>query len=526
MLLGLALCFLRGPVPQASTTLLLNVGPESQPGTAILNDQTIAQSRAVADQAKQALKLQETTDSFQSTYSATVLTDRVLSIDATAATMDQAVARADAVAAAFLKLRKDNLRQLQRLQFAGLDRELATGREGVASIDDKIRQLQQNGGSQDEIQSLRTERGRASKDLQALDDQVSTAKAAAQQTTADMVGQSKVLDAASPEPAPSRTKTAILYGGAGLVAGLLVGIGITVVRALVSDRLWTRDDVAFALGAPVRLSVRTKAGWFRRRGRRGLASALKNRDIQLVTSFLNDAAAARDPRRGLAVVPVDDDDVAALSVVSLALSLARWLPTVVVADLGAGRPIARLFGVEDADVHAIAVSGAELTLVVPEEGEVAPSGPFGPASPSGSDPGASAEVSQACEGADLVVVLATLDPSTGSEYLSTWAADAVVTVTAGRSSWTRIHAASELIRLGGSRLVAAVLLGEDKWDETLGRPMLGAPAPSVARKNEDTAAPRPAHARVLTEPADVPTSSPDPGRGRGMTTNGSGPAVG
>jgi hypothetical protein len=64
--------------------------------------------------------------------------------------------------------------------------------------------------------------------------------------------------------------------------------------------------------------------------------------------------------------------------------------------------------------------------------------------------------------------LAALDPSLASDHLQTWARDAVVVVTAGRSSWTKIHAVGELIRLAGTRLVCAVLVGADKTDESLG----------------------------------------------------------
>jgi hypothetical protein len=56
----------------------------------------------------------------------------------------------------------------------------------------------------------------------------------------------------------------------------------------------------------------------------------------------------------------------------------------------------------------------------------------------------------------------------GAEYLATWASDAVVVATAGRSSATRIHAIGELIRRSGTQLISAVLVGTDKSDETLG----------------------------------------------------------
>ena len=60
----------------------------------------------------------------------------------------------------------------------------------------------------------------------------------------------------------------------GLIAGLVLGLGIVVIRALLSDRLYRRDDVARALGAPVKLSVGRRApqplaaGPARARGRR------------------------------------------------------------------------------------------------------------------------------------------------------------------------------------------------------------------------------------------------------------------
>jgi hypothetical protein len=77
-------------------------------------------------------------------------------------------------------------------------------------------------------------------------------------------------------------------------------------------------------------------------------------------------------------------------------------------------------------------------------------------------------VAAACASADVLLTLTTLDPSLASDHLYTWTADAVVVVTAGRSSWTKIHAVGEMIRLAGTRLVSAVLVGADKWDESLG----------------------------------------------------------
>ena len=68
----------------------------------------------------------------------------------------------------------------------------------------------------------------------------------------------------------------------------------------------------------------------------------------------------------------------------------------------------------------------------------------------------------------MLLTLASIDPSLGAEYLRTWATSAAVLLTAGRSSWMRIHSAGELIRLARIPLVSAILVGTDKTDESLG----------------------------------------------------------
>ena len=116
------------------------------------------------------------------------------------------------------------------------------------------------------------------------------------------------------------------------------------IRALVSDRLYRRDDVARALGAPVKLSVGAVRVSRWRPGRRGLAAA-RNPNVRRIVAHLGRAAPARS-RGGtaLAVVPVDDRQVAALSLVSLAVSCAQQGMQVVVADLADGAPAAGLLG--------------------------------------------------------------------------------------------------------------------------------------------------------------------------------------
>ena len=269
-----------------------------------------------------------------------------------------------------------------------------------------------------------------------------------------------VLDAATPLP-HSRLKHLLLYALIGLVVGVVLGVAVVVFRALLSNRLRRRDEVAQALGAPVKLSVG--------RVRRSRRAAARDPGIQRIAAYL-DRAVPADPRHAaaLAVVPVDDPRAAALSLVSLALSRAQQGKRVVVANLVSGAPAARLLGFRERGVSKVSVhNNRHLILAVPEGDDVLPpTGPLGPAQVQGS-PFTDA-VTAACARADVVLTLATLNASLGGDHLATWATEAVAVITAGRSSWTTISAVGEMVRLSGTRLVSAVLIGADHSDESLG----------------------------------------------------------
>jgi hypothetical protein len=170
----------------------------------------------------------------------------------------------------------------------------------------------------------------------------------------------------------------------------------------------------------------------------------------------------------LTIVAVDDLKVPASSLAALAESSARQGKHVVVADLSSGAHAAKLLGAGDPGVHGVDAHGAHLVVAVPEPDDVAPIGPFGGGGAQAGRSSFTEAVATACDSASLLLTLATLDPALGGEHLATWAADAVAVVTAGRSSWTRIQAVGEMVRLSGMRLVSAVLIGADKTDESLG----------------------------------------------------------
>jgi hypothetical protein len=317
---------------------------------------------------------------------------------------------------------------------------------------------------QAKLAELKTEASQATLTLGTLQG-TNADNAATAQLSNDLVMQdSQILNPAALVP-HARLKRVLLYTVMGLIAALVLSMGIIVAGALVSDRLRRRDDVARALGAPVKVSAGTVRPSRWRPGRRGLAVARRS-DVQRIVAYLDSTVPpGQDGVASLAVVPVGDARVAAICLALLATSCARRGKQVVVADLCGGAPAARLLRATSTGVQTVGAQGRQLTVVVPERGTLIAAGPLQrePDQARAAEP-----VVTACESADVLLTLATLDPSLGATHLAGWAGSAVVMVTAGESSAALIHAVGEMIRLAGMNLISAVLVGTDKTDESLG----------------------------------------------------------
>jgi capsular polysaccharide biosynthesis protein len=472
MLIGAGLYLKSPPIYQASTTLILTNGPEVAPGAALSDDQVIAQSRPVAALALHMLGLRQSVSSFLGSYTATPLTDRVLLVTVNASSSGEAVRQANALATAFLSFRARQLETQQSTLFKTLDQQVTQAKQQITSLSRQIGQVTAQPASaaqQAKLSSLRAERGRAAAALTGLEQSVNTTRASTQETTASQIKNSQVLNVAAAIPPHSRSKHALFYAVFGLIGGLVLSLGIVVVRALISDRLLRRDDVARALGAPVKLSIGKVRLSRWRPGRRGLAAA-EDAGIRRIVAHLHSTAVANS--RGtpaLAVVSIGDPQVSAISLVSLAISFAEQMGLrVVMADLCSTTPAAHLLGVTEPGIHTVRTNGGRLVVAIPDRDDVTPVGPVTPVTAHEQFPPCGRELAAAFAAADVMLTLAALDPSVGAEHLATWAPVAVAMVTAGKSSWTSIHAASEMIRLSGTRLVSAVLVGADKTDESLG----------------------------------------------------------
>jgi capsular polysaccharide biosynthesis protein len=485
LLLGIGVYALHPSAYQASTTILLVPDPGEQPGDAILTDVALAQSRVVAGRVAQKLGLNESASGFLSSYTVTDTTDRVIVITANASSASEAVTQATAVATEFLQFRAQQAQAQEQILLSGLQQQITQAKQHIKSLGMQIRRLAAQPVSPTKNANLANLRGAlnlARTQLPTLERSVGANEGSTQLSTRQFVQGSRVLDPAVALH-HSRYKRLILSGAIGLVMGLVLGVMIVIVRALVSDRLRRRDDVAYALGAPVKLSVGPVHLRRWQPGRHGLAAA-RRADMRRITAHLgNTVRPSFQGPSAMAVVAVDNEQVAALSVASLAISCAKAGWQVVLADLTSGTTAARLLGAREPGVRAVTVNDAHLLVTIPEPGDITPFGPL-PLHPSSQAPTASGrELATACESADLLLTLVALDPAVGGDHLATWATDAVVIMTAGRSSATRIHAVGEMVRLAGMRLDSGVLVGADKTDESLGvvfTPSVDLDAPVVA----------------------------------------------
>lgn len=463
------------PTYKATASVLLADNPNQNPAIEVQTDQVLAESVPVAAAVVHQLGLPQSPTNFAETYTVTVITDQVLAITAKAPSSAEAVRRAAAVAAQFLAFRAQYERNQQQETDAQLAQQVTQAQHHLDSVDSQISKLSSQpstSAQQARLHTLQTQRTAAEDALAQVRQYATQTTASTQTLTRGMVQGSQLLDAATPVK-HSPKKTAVLDAAIGLVAGLALGMAIVILRAVTSDRLRRRDDIAYAFGAPVKLSV----GKLReRRWLPGLSSlpglrgrAIRRRDMALVVEHLRNAvpASSRGPA-GLAVVAVDDTPTVARAVVALAVSVTKRPGQVVLADLSAGARAARLLGVRDPGITEVTPEGTRFAVVVPAAYDVAPAGPLpGQASPDRRSR-ADGSLAAACAAADLVLSLVTVDPAFGAEHIATWATDVVAVVTAGRSTTVRIHADGEQIRLAGLRLGSVVVLAADKRDESIG----------------------------------------------------------
>jgi capsular polysaccharide biosynthesis protein len=474
LIIGAGYAVSHPPQYTASTTVVVIDKSQSDPTSAITTDIALAQSTPVAAAVVSQLGLHQTAASFLRTYSVQQVTTAILSITASAPNSIAAVQRAAAIAAQYLAYRAKYEQVTQQQAQAVLQQQVTQAQQQLDSITTQLTRAQASGDAA-EIKQLQAQQTTAQNNLGTVKENVTATLVAAQATTQQMISGSQVV---SPATADGRSvkKTVVIYGLGGLLAGLAIGMAIVIIAAISSDRLRRRDDIAYAIDAPVRLSVGAlRSGRLPHVRRRAVRR--RKRDMERVVRHLRSAVPGRAgsavPGRskgasGLVVIAVDDVPTVARAVVALAVAESKQQLRIVLADLSAGTLAARQLGVKDPGVTTVTREGVPIVVAVPPRGEIAPIGPLRAVTASSDQAQVSEQFDDAFSAADLVLSLVTLDPTVGGDYLATWAARAVAVVTAGRSTATRIRAVGEMVRLAGAHLDSVVVVDADRGDESLG----------------------------------------------------------
>jgi capsular polysaccharide biosynthesis protein len=454
------------PAYQAAATVLIANNPNLDPSSQMQGDVALAQAPQVAASALRRAGLHESLTRFTHSYTVSASTDRLLQITANASAVSEAERRANAVAAAFMQYRAELLQIGQQLEAPTLNQQIAAMNHKLAFNAKQITAasaLPKSARRDTQLKGLLTGR-------RTLDAEIGALKYEAANNplvTVSMIKGTAVLDAAAPIP-PSRKHIALMTGVAGLVVGLALGLGVVMVDTATSDRLRRRRDIARALGAPIKLTIDEvhSGGWLP--GRPRLIARRAGDMPRLVAHLRSNVREVDGGEAALAVVPVGNADVVAQAMVRLATSCASQGRRVLLADLAAGAPAARLLRTSDPGVHFAGADRERIAVAVPERSDRVPVGPVRTASQHVPRVRPGRALAAVHASADLLLTVASLDPMHGAEHLTTWTTDVVVVVTAGRSAAPSLKATGEMIRLAGLRLVSVVLLGADNADDSLG----------------------------------------------------------
>ncbi|MFD8935801.1 Wzz/FepE/Etk N-terminal domain-containing protein [Streptomyces sp. NPDC059578] len=271
LLAGAALAVLMQPPPTATTKVLV-AHQDDQPndtGTLIRTDVALLQTTRIAGQALRTLKSPEKPADFMQAYRGTGLTNNLLQIEVTGDSDAQAVARAEALAEAFVADHVRRMWDTAKAEAKGLLDQRDRMRDELAQVNKAIGERTQGSDpkASASIESLYARRAELNSRIADFDQRAADARTG----TPRLVAGTQIVDA--PRAVPhSLPRTAATNAVIGLVLGLFVGLALAAVGTVVADRPVLRRDIAAHLGASViaelrRVPRRPAGRWQRRRTR-------------------------------------------------------------------------------------------------------------------------------------------------------------------------------------------------------------------------------------------------------------------
>jgi capsular polysaccharide biosynthesis protein len=473
--LGMAF-LVANPAPRtATTTLRLTHQEQGDPSGAIATDVSLLTTRTVAERTIRALGLTiSPEDLMNSVKAAPSDSPEILQLTMSAPTDAGAVRRLDRFTKEYLSFRAKQISAQSDILIKGYEDQIDALQSEAQKLDERINTLAATGDTAtDRLTTALTQQSQVNEKINSLRDAV-------QEETLrqnSIVFASRVIDPAAPMP-PSGLRRAVLVLASGLIGGLALGLGVVVSRAILSDRLWLRIEVASALNASVLLSVRRitpLSGLLRIVRFLPWVKGLDTRravERQRMAHAIEKAMPNPGRRPSLAVVCLDNSPDMRFGVVAAAADVQRHGRTATIVDLteagGAASAIARTAG-----------AAGEWTPQVFRP-SVIPSLTKGPSHIDSAD---WEDVALVKGRSGVTLILADLDPGVGVDHLTAWTDCVIVAVTAGKSSVELVRTAGDLVRSVGLQLRGAVLLRAVRDDMSSGI------ATPVAERDTDTSDP-------------------------------------
>lgn len=271
MLIGVAVAVLLPPPPSAVTKVLI-AHQEDQPndtGTLIRTDVALLGTTRIAATALKSLKSPQDPEEFMQEYRGTGLTNNLLQIDVTGDSDAHAVARAKALADAFVADHVRRMREAAEAEAKALLDQRDRMRTELAEVNKAIGARSPDGDTKGSasIESLFARRAELNSRIADFDQRAAQARTG----TPRLVAGTQIVD--GPRAVPhSLPKAAVTNGAIGTALGLVIGLVLAAVGTVVADRPVLRREIAANLGASViaelrRVPRRSPRLWRRRRTR-------------------------------------------------------------------------------------------------------------------------------------------------------------------------------------------------------------------------------------------------------------------
>jgi capsular polysaccharide biosynthesis protein len=252
-LFGMAALMLLPPASASTATLLLGHPNGTDSETAMATDVSLLTTRAVATSVIDKLDLSIGPEAFQSSVTPEPVTSQVLRITVKGPDAAASLTRTTTLVNEYLAFRTAQMRSLTNGLISGYQTRIAALEDQVNTLTKQYNQFSEQGGAGQaragEVLTHRTE----------LNSQITTMQRAIEDATLQTeaaIASTHVIDV--PRVVPHSAKRAmVLNVGSGVIAGGAIGVGLVLFRALTSERLRRRQEVALALGAPVSFSVRS-----------------------------------------------------------------------------------------------------------------------------------------------------------------------------------------------------------------------------------------------------------------------------